>query len=344
MRVATPLPSRDRGFFHPRSGLGRSLGLAFRFLARRVLRLEHLERHVFHSALHYVLRKRSRGVPSFTYFHNWKAPGNPFLVGSVYPSEMKKPSAAGIRIQAEWAECVARAAAGTINPEWPRYTVDEAHGEARRIEWVAAEKVRKANKKAAQIASKAAQAEADAKAPHCQVCARPILANTGIIAHHGYERPGSGWQTASCFGARALPYERAHDKLDLAIESVTGQLANTTEALARFIAEPPATLTYLKTNYNKGYYAGRRWVYEEIPVRLARPEGFEVEGKDNVYGQERTYRQQYNSERTQLTSRIEQLKSTLRWFRARRAAWVAPEGLADAREGRDHASIHEHGR
>lgn len=41
----------------------------------------------------------------------------------------------------------------------------------------------------------------------CQCCGRRILANTGVIAHHGYERPGEGWQTASCMGARELPYE-----------------------------------------------------------------------------------------------------------------------------------------
>ena len=41
----------------------------------------------------------------------------------------------------------------------------------------------------------------------CQICDRAIKANTGVIAHHGYQRPGEGWQTASCPGARALPYE-----------------------------------------------------------------------------------------------------------------------------------------
>lgn len=52
-----------------------------------------------------------------------------------------------------------------------------------------------------------AQAERDAKAMTCQCCARKILAETGEIAHHGYQRPGAGWQTASCYGAKALPFE-----------------------------------------------------------------------------------------------------------------------------------------
>lgn len=52
----------------------------------------------------------------------------------------------------------------------------------------------------------------------CQVCARPIGFKAGVIAHHGYERPGQGWQTASCFGARALPFEQSRDRLGEWIE------------------------------------------------------------------------------------------------------------------------------
>lgn len=47
----------------------------------------------------------------------------------------------------------------------------------------------------------------EANSMTCQCCARQILANTGTIAHHGYERPGDGWQTASCYGAKELPFE-----------------------------------------------------------------------------------------------------------------------------------------
>ena len=42
----------------------------------------------------------------------------------------------------------------------------------------------------------------------CQACGREIGVKHGVIAHHGYQRPfGWGEQTASCFGARELPYE-----------------------------------------------------------------------------------------------------------------------------------------
>ena len=36
----------------------------------------------------------------------------------------------------------------------------------------------------------------------CQICGRAIKASSGLIAHHGYERPGWGYQTTSCLGAR----------------------------------------------------------------------------------------------------------------------------------------------
>jgi hypothetical protein len=54
----------------------------------------------------------------------------------------------------------------------------------------------------------------------CQICERGILADTGLIAHHGYERPGDGWQTASCFGARELPFEVSRDVLGVYVASL----------------------------------------------------------------------------------------------------------------------------
>jgi len=56
----------------------------------------------------------------------------------------------------------------------------------------------------------------------CQICSRKILANTGVIAHHGYERPdGRGYQTNSCGGARELPYEASKTVLDKEIVYAT---------------------------------------------------------------------------------------------------------------------------
>ena len=55
--------------------------------------------------------------------------------------------------------------------------------------------------------SRAVKPDNTEKRMHCQCCGRAILANLGTIAHHGYERPGHGWQTNSCMGAKRLPFE-----------------------------------------------------------------------------------------------------------------------------------------
>lgn len=49
----------------------------------------------------------------------------------------------------------------------------------------------------------------------CGCCTRPIAVlggtPTGRMAHHGYERPGEGWQTASCPGIGFMPLETTDD-------------------------------------------------------------------------------------------------------------------------------------
>lgn len=59
----------------------------------------------------------------------------------------------------------------------------------------------------------AKEIEREGHARTCQVCGRGILAEGGVIAHHGYQRPGEGWQTPSCNGAREVPFEIARDAL-----------------------------------------------------------------------------------------------------------------------------------
>ena len=78
------------------------------------------------------------------------------------------------------------------------------------------------------LSSKLATEEAKSRrselAMTCQCCFQKILANTGVIAHHGYKRPGDGWQTSSCFGARALPFENDREKLGELIRSLEADL------------------------------------------------------------------------------------------------------------------------
>ena len=49
----------------------------------------------------------------------------------------------------------------------------------------------------------------------CGCCLRPIAVMggepTGRMAHHGYQRPGHGWQTATCPGIKFMPLETTDD-------------------------------------------------------------------------------------------------------------------------------------
>lgn len=84
----------------------------------------------------------------------------------------------------------------------------------------------------------------------CQICDRPIFAESGVIAHHGYERPGYGWQTASCYGARRLPWEKSCDAVADYIEIIKRDVANLDAyhtALQQRRAEPRAVVR-VRTN------------------------------------------------------------------------------------------------
>ncbi|CAM3648700.1 hypothetical protein [Bordetella flabilis] len=64
----------------------------------------------------------------------------------------------------------------------------------------------------------------------CPVCFRRIAVQRGTMAHHGYERPGSGWQTASCPGIQFKPLEVSSEGLEWLISTLHAQLATATRA------------------------------------------------------------------------------------------------------------------
>jgi hypothetical protein len=74
---------------------------------------------------------------------------------------------------------------------------------------------------AANAAAKAAREKA---AMTCQCCAGKFLANTGLVSHHAYQRPGEGWQTASCMGARHLPFEVDRAQLLVMIKAIESRI------------------------------------------------------------------------------------------------------------------------
>jgi hypothetical protein len=148
----------------------------------------------------------------------------------------------------------------------------------------------------------------------CQVCGRAIQARRGVIAHHGYTRPDDGYQTASCFGARALPFELAHDRLDVAIVSVESRLAATRVALREHVVSPPAEIVEVLR------YAGR-----VTGTRThARPDGFssiDCAARSYIPG---TYEREFYRRGEDMKTAIRRAVADLEFLRARRAEWKEP--------------------
>jgi len=150
---------------------------------------------------------------------------------------------------------------------------------------------------------------------HCQICGRAIKANTGVIAHHGYQRPGDGWQTASCMGARFRSYEVACDALPPAIKSCASYIAQQETALANWIANPPAKIKYQRTD------AHHRPVGPE--KTFTRPEGFDgATAKDNYMSD--TYIWRFVNARTGYRRRIKSSQDSLVYLEKRLTDWRAP--------------------
>jgi len=70
----------------------------------------------------------------------------------------------------------------------------------------------------------------------CGCCFRPIAVTggepTGYMAHHGYRRPGHGWQTASCPGIKFMPLETTDDGPRYMLGVMARQLERAQAALA----------------------------------------------------------------------------------------------------------------
>lgn len=77
----------------------------------------------------------------------------------------------------------------------------------------------------------------------CQICGREIKSKSGVIAHHGYRRPKNwGSQTASCPGARCLPYEVSCDRIGPLIKEYESDLVGVRTQWESFVSNPPDKL------------------------------------------------------------------------------------------------------
>jgi len=146
----------------------------------------------------------------------------------------------------------------------------------------------------------------------CQICGRAIKAKSGLIAHHGYTRPGHGWQTKSCFGARWRSYEVACDALPKAIEGLAAYIASTQASLAKWIADPPPGITVPPRGSFKAY--------QSPTVSVLRPVGFDAEHTRPDYCSD-SYVTLYRARRYSLESDIKHATADLSRLEKRLSDW-----------------------
>jgi hypothetical protein len=147
----------------------------------------------------------------------------------------------------------------------------------------------------------------------CQVCGKAVMASTGTIAHHGYERPyQEGWQSASCDGTGYVPYEVGCERLREISEVTRAYIARKEAALTEFLANPPQTITRMERRSAWDQY--KEAVYEK-------PENFQV----GSYGASipKTYACAYSMTESDYKIAIRNAKSSLVIMERRVNDWHA---------------------
>lgn len=132
----------------------------------------------------------------------------------------------------------------------------------------------------------------EADAMTCQCCERQIFAKLGTIAHHGYERPGYGWQTASCMGAKRLPFEVDRSALGEMIGYLRDRLARAEQHRAAIKAEKAPIVFNYETqligptrNQQFGYWIEWPKVKHSVEVTRKSYKAFKAgPGKNETYG------------------------------------------------------------
>jgi len=175
----------------------------------------------------------------------------------------------------------------------------------------------------------AEKAAADAKAMTCQICGRRIFAEAGVIAHHGYQRPYEGVQTASCYGARKLPFEVTCDDLQKDYDQAHAQRDKVAEHRAKVAASKAQVVVQWED-----YWLPRR--DRRTHSAFITPETFEAVRDANAQAFRRnswnTYERAQQTHLGKLDASLNRLDDYLRWQRGRLLAWKATHRAGTAGE------------
>jgi hypothetical protein len=82
-----------------------------------------------------------------------------------------------------------------------------------------------------------------------------ICSKSGVIAHHGYTRPGEGWQTASCEGTHHSPLEVTNALLVATIASCEARVEETRRQIANVRADSAPVVVTIQAHWNEKRFA-----------------------------------------------------------------------------------------
>jgi hypothetical protein len=150
----------------------------------------------------------------------------------------------------------------------------------------------------------------------CQICEREVKQPHGLTSHHGYSRPGYGWQTASCPGARELPYEESCDLIPPVIKSIENFKAMKQAQRDTYMTKPPKVLT--KTH--KNIYSG-----QETTEEFDRPDDFDsyaIIDRDEPFSYYDDYRKYFKQAIYNIDREVKGCNEDIKRLQARVDNWV----------------------
>lgn len=150
---------------------------------------------------------------------------------------------------------------------------------------------------------------------HCQICARDIKANTGLIAHHGYQRPGYGWQSASCDGAKQLPYEVSRDFIPVVIDRYETLQYMHDRAADEMLREPADEITHTSKNLYNG---------QTTTETYKRPQDFDAyDTVNNGFSYYDDYAKEFSKQYKEHRKTAKDIASTIEYLQNRYDSWKA---------------------
>lgn len=177
-----------------------------------------------------------------------------------------------------------------------------------------------------QAAAKARQAQEDYEAGAqmtCQLCGRIIRSKHGVIAHHGYTRPGGGWQTSSCDGTHHPPLEVSNEHLIETIGDYEKLCRSEVLRIERVKREQEPVVIQVKPHWSENrrrpyVYTFDRGNFDEVRASS--------EGQLTSAATFEDYKEEFVSV---LTARLHQTKSILEGLRERNANWRQTREFVD---------------